>query len=124
MMNEQAQRIAIAEACGWKIDKRYPDTWTPPGEKPIIDTAYYTARPPNYLQDLNAMHEAEKVLIGQTKQFAYENALAVVLKDTDCWNFDLLHATASRRAEAFLRTLKLWVDDAISATPESPTSPK
>lgn len=64
------------------------------------------------LNDLNAMHEAEKVLsTEQVREYAaYLVDLCETLKparrpiQAQCtW-----HATASQRAEAFLRTLNLW----------------
>ena len=69
----------------------------------------YEKRIPNYPEDLNAMHEAEKVFTeGQMGAYAY-----VLLETTGfreksgVW---LFHATARQRAEAFLRTLNLWKD--------------
>jgi hypothetical protein len=57
---------------------------------------------PNYLNDLNVMHEAEKVLTDEQW-------------DTYCYRLDgvggmrhCTHATASQRAEAFLRTIGKW----------------
>ncbi len=53
-----------------------------------------------YFNDLNAMHEAEKVLIGE-QEAEYADSL--------CGNGSVF-ATAAQRAEAFLRTLNLWTD--------------
>jgi hypothetical protein len=55
------------------------------------------------LSDLNAMHEAEKVLVEHPGLywFALAKVVGGSLKDIAC-------ATASQRAEAFLRTLNLW----------------
>lgn len=67
---------------------------------------------PDYLNDLNAMHEAEKVLT-EVEKAIYEAMLYQVCRvdpmtifagDT----FKFLSATAPQRAEAFLRTLGLW----------------
>ncbi len=70
--------------------------------------------PPDYLNDLNAMHEAELTLT--VHQFdVYQHAL----NDT-CYGKngqqgwitrDLILATASQRAEAFLKTIGRWVDE-------------
>ena len=54
----------------------------------------------DYCSDLNAMHEAEKVL-SSTQQDEYWDRL------TD-EEVDHLFATARQRAEAFLRTLGKW----------------
>ena len=59
---------------------------------------------PDYLSDLNAMHEAEKLLTLAQKD-RYESALLHMVKDND-----ICYATSAQRAEAFLRTLGLWVD--------------
>lgn len=109
-MTPEQQRIAIAEACGWKI-------------LPEIDTstncACYAKDPsgdlrcgiPDYLNDLNAMHEAEKVL-NHEQVYEFDTRLKELLRplravpQVERWNF---HATAAQRAEAFLRTLNLYV---------------
>jgi hypothetical protein len=63
----------------------------------------------NYCNDLNAMHEAEKVLTSQQEEDYFANLRAI--------NGDLIwyrtvgktyRATARQRAEAFLRTLGKW----------------
>ncbi len=56
-----------------------------------------TAKLPDYLNDLNAMHEAEKVLQGEQLTEYVERWVE--------WN-----STAAQRAEAFLRTLGPWKD--------------
>jgi hypothetical protein len=62
---------------------------------------------PDYLNDLNAMHEAEKVLNGH-EQNDYCFTIMDIQKSGG--GFRRLHATAAQRAEAFLRTLNLWKD--------------
>lgn len=63
---------------------------------------------PNYCNDLNAMHEAEKVLKG------YEQIHTYVwhLSNRKDWETDFklmeVHISARDRAEAFLRTLGKW----------------
>ena len=85
-MTPEEQRVAIAEACGWKTGYRDPEAWHPL---------------PDYLNDLNAMHEAEKVLTtAQTTTMSqYLHRRLGML-----WGF----ATASQRAEAFLYTIGKW----------------
>jgi hypothetical protein len=108
-MNKEKQRIAIAEACGWKPGK------CPCGEDscnawktPAGDNWEYL---PDYLSDLNAMHEAEKVLtIDQLiDQAAWLGASSneMMIKS---WVI-LLRANAAQRAEAFLKTIDKWEDD-------------
>jgi len=96
-MTPEQQRIAIAEACGLKH---------PPAG---IQGACWVY--PDYLNDLNAMHEAEKVLKVE-QHFTFQVDLARVINTiTYPLNFALLHSTAAQRAEAFLRTLNLWTHD-------------
>jgi hypothetical protein len=98
-MTQEEQRIAIAEACGWKTGYRDPEAWHPL---------------PDYLNDLNAMHEAEKVL-GILERGTYQNILGSAcggIREDDGGHFvshrESIHATASQRAEAFLRTIGKW----------------
>jgi len=107
-MTPEAQRIAIAKVCGYTDEgPNCPPGkfrfWRPGGYK--TDSVY---RLPNYLNDLNAMHEAEKLLKSE-QHFTFQVELARVINTTTYpLNFALLHATAAQRAEAFLRTLNLW----------------
>jgi hypothetical protein len=57
---------------------------------------------PDYLNNLNAMHEAEKVLESNQEQSYFE-----LLHDI-AGNLTFYRATAAQRAEAFLITLNLW----------------
>lgn len=82
-MTPEAQRIAIAEACGW---------------------AHASVGPfahPDYLTDLNAMHEAEKVLTNAQRE-RYRTELVYKLAGGDVF------ATAAQKAEAFLWTIGKW----------------
>jgi hypothetical protein len=98
-MNKEQQRITIAEACGWtKISD-----WKAAGINGQHPTEPWTEVIPDYLNDLNAMHDAEKWLI-EDDQHAY-----------GCYCIDLqeeygntVHLTAAQRAEAFLRTIGKW----------------
>jgi hypothetical protein len=105
-MNPEKQRIAIAQACGWKRCIHVTDFRDGcNGENP---RGIFTVLP-DYLNDLNAMHEAEK-LLANDQCAAYLVILARSLPEAglDSWAF---HATASQRAEAFLKTLGLWTND-------------
>ena len=95
-MNPEHQLIAIAEACGWK-----PETyWAQPIEPGDIPV---TTSPPDYLNDLNAMHEVEKVLTNEQLE-VYCN----ILHKPNHGVYWAIHSTASQRAEAFLRTIGKW----------------
>lgn len=102
-MSPEAQRIAIAEACGWH--QVIGDEWkygmygwnNPEGFN--VPDSYL----PDYLNDLNAMHDVTRNLYGdQQKQF--RRALIDICQTPE----DAIDATAIQRAEAFLRTLSLW----------------
>jgi len=94
-MTKEQQRIAIAESCGWKTDKRGFGWLSPRG---------YYAPEPDYLNDLNAMHDAEKVLVS-LQWVSYLRRLQTLCDESVTWP---IHATASQRAEAFLRTIGKW----------------
>jgi hypothetical protein len=99
-MSEEQQRIAIAEACGWtKISD-----WKAAGINGQHPTEPWTEVIPDYLNDLNAMHEAEKALDGMD-QLTY---LAKLHEGNHYCSWAGTCATAAQRAEAFLKTLGLW----------------
>lgn len=101
MTDEQINKM-IAEACGWKEitnctcggQKR----GCPPG-------AHSWSHTPNYCTDLNAMHEAEKVLehLQPTSMRHWLEALCKKRKLGNFWQ-----APARERAEAFVRTMDKW----------------
>jgi len=106
-MDEQQQRIAIAEACGWVavFDEDYMGLT---GDDPRTGGRNCI---PNYTQDLNAMHEAEKVLTVDQRSDYDMVLMDVIIKQFQIhkgmW---IWHATAAQRAEAFLRTIGKWED--------------
>jgi hypothetical protein len=114
-MSPEAQRIAIAEACPGLtfgiITGNERDVWKWPNGKVTSDP----------LSDLNAMHEAEKVLSKEQYQ-EYLRQLIITggfaeqdeLSDEEITGYFWFAATApaAQRAEAFLRALNLWKDDA------------
>ena len=97
-MSPDKQNIAIAEACGWhgnvnELHMRPPNT-----------TSEY-CEIPDFLTDLNAMHEAEKVL-DYNQMNRYQNIeLSGFVRTGTTW---ICRATAAQRAEAFLRTTGKW----------------
>jgi hypothetical protein len=105
-MTPESQRIAIAEVCGYRKGESKPLWWARPSGQPFKACGIKDL--PDYLNDLNAMHEAEKVL-GEPLCYAYVDQLPRHYSGRT--NFALAHATAAQRAEAFLRTLNLWKDD-------------
>lgn len=125
-MTPEAQRSAIAEACGW-TELHYHDDpklvskslcGHPPGldGKPSPGTTRNDVYVPDYLNDLNAMHEAENALPDRLMNLTYVEELSAVcgIDEGGEWttteDWQLLHATARQRAEAFLRCLGKWQD--------------
>jgi hypothetical protein len=99
-MNKKQQRIAIAEACGWKYEKN--ETHAPDG-------SFWWSKEPefsNYCNDLNAMHEAEKILSDESHA-DYACELVKTIRRNGEW-FESVSATAAQRAEAFLKTIEKW----------------
>jgi hypothetical protein len=110
-LEQKEKGLKIAAACGWTclhVDRNIFATVT--GQAPEgysrTNTWVNTEAIPDYFNDLNAMHEAEKTICGENF-------------DTPLWinylcNLDRVvdkrraHATASQRAEAFGKTLNLW----------------
>lgn len=108
--------IAIAEACGWTIiiagKRERKDVTTPNGE--VYETyACIEDILPDYINDLNAMHDA-CISLPDFDWLKFWECLETITgartfdKDIhdDCKS--MLGATAAQRAEAFLRTLNLW----------------
>jgi len=129
-MTPKQQRIAIAEECGWKWIQtnsvafsgligtdsshsgniRYQGTNDPSNDH--LPT--YGKAIPDYLTDLNAMHEAEKVLT-EGQIYSYTGNLCKLMPHTKIfpsvhvsWT-ETVRATAAQRAEAFLRTIGKWI---------------
>jgi len=99
-MSEEEQRIAIAEACGWT------KTWAEKGTGQM-EFHSHPVPLPDYLNDLNAMHEAEKILNVSDEQIEHWEQMLTEICERD--NIILLMATAAQRAEAFLKTIGKWV---------------
>jgi hypothetical protein len=114
-MKPEAQRIAIAEACGWSAhDVRNNEKyWFVHASRPRTCIAKFEL--PDYLNDLNAMHEAEKALSDEQGSL-YRHILSLNSDGPRATYLTveraMCHATAQERAKAFLRTLNLWKDEA------------
>lgn len=121
-MNPERQRIKIAEAYGY-TDVRLEE-WENVDIK-SREIAYGTALRgtlnrkrtfvPDYLNDLNAMNEVEKIFNRKQKlEYAGELGYIVALTDNHDESpevFYCVYASAAQRAEAFLRTLGLWEEN-------------
>jgi len=112
-MTPRAQRIAIAKACGWTKADHYTEGF---GGGRCLETGrkdkqgMFFRKLPDYLNDLNAMYEAESTLT--TRQIpVFEDELFSVCELPHAGTLWIaIHATAAQRAEAFLRTLGLWIE--------------
>ena len=110
-MTPEAQRIAIAKACGYKIKHcKYHNTETWHMPEGVCLEGNTEVCLPDYLNDLNAMHEAEKTLTQEQLKQTAELSLGFLAKDW-CHRDYIYHTTARQRAEAFLKTLGLWEED-------------
>lgn len=115
-MKPEEQRIAIAKSVGWKEAPQggmlRPDgSWT-----------HCFSSLPDFINDLNAMHEAVHQLRVNGNQFQwldYTKNLFKVVWDreaagddyvTSGLSWDVIEATAAQRAEAYLRAKGLWKD--------------
>lgn len=106
-MNPEQQRIAIAKVCGFKRG---------PSPTDIVEVwlnkhGYEVVNLPLYLESLDAMHVAEKFLQQGDQMTEYIMTLFKVCRRNESKPSDCICATAAQRAEAFLRTLNLWVDN-------------
>ncbi len=134
-MNPKAQQAAIAKACGWTFIENAISRCSDPYEGTMSGPAWlkpgqdwnnwewwqqreigFQQEPPDYLNDLDAIHKAEKILDRDHTRRYIE-----ILDDIICGispysprtilaYFGLISATANQRAEALLRTLNLWTD--------------
>ncbi len=107
-MSAQEMRIAIAEKCGFELRK--------PGSDMNHEKHVTFERIPNYPEDLNAIHEAEKVFNGSPEKYsAYLGWLWKITNPTVDWTKDrtvhiqnyitwqFKRATAEQCCEAFCR---------------------
>ena len=102
-MSPENQRLEIAKECGYELlpipQNAAQKTWQKHGVTVLL---------PDYLNDLNAMHEAEKKL----QHFIYYVDVLADVMDLPRGSFCTVGATAAQRAEAFLRTIGKWEDSA------------
>jgi len=125
-MNLDAQRIAIAEACGWIREYAEEPMWNTSlnsyngGYEPVKTVLFgrfkkrvLASNLPDYINDLNTMHEAEKMMTED--QWLYYTVNVLLAAKDGSFVIDknmktMAHATAAQRAEAFLRTIGKWED--------------
>ncbi len=97
-MSLEEQRIKIAEYC----------------QRPELEAVLWDEKLAYW-----AMHEAEKVLTTDKQHETYWVLLVHICDPGDESDYNsrwiCAHATAAQRAEAFLKTLGLWVEEPVSA---------
>ena len=102
-MDKEKQRIKIAEALGYTHVRIAKAIEGPPDAA----IGHHPTEPhsvPDYLHDLNAMHEAQKILkLGMRNR--YDAELSLIAERDYCFIWE---TSAKQKAEAFLRTLDLW----------------
>jgi len=114
-MKPEEQRIAIAEACGWELKSNgLSPMWSWQNESLTHRIKWVAHKEmasqgvlPDYLNDLNAMHEAEKTL-NFFKKAEYARMLTSIAWQSEQPFFAPMTATAAQRADAFLRTIEKW----------------
>lgn len=116
IMTDEQMRIAIAEACGWsEIDSYIGQEKMPEGLLKGQNPKYKGGKKeelPDYLNDLNSMHEAEEYIKDWPKWVKMlAKVIAGVPNATRAGGTKvfvdrsiLARATARQRAEAFLKT--------------------
>jgi len=112
LMNKEAQRIAIAEARGY-INIRKSSTGGL-----VADTVqgWIYLKLPDFLHDLNAMHDVERGMDDALHK-KYRRELRFVTgcgasttTELELDNRKFFEATAAQRAEAYLKTIGKWVE--------------
>ncbi len=112
-MTREEKRIEIAQACGWKRRPDLRDSCVLGPAWQMPDGSETNMQPPDYFNCLNAMHEAELILIARTresggKDMVWAHYVKRLNKISDRWRGKSIHAEPQLRAEAFGLTLKLW----------------
>ena len=113
-LTDEEKRIKVAELCGWSTLKITLER----GRKMMHETTgqvgYAKDVLPDYINDLNAMREAELVMLAQRRVFkqgwlnseVYTNNLGRILDCSDKEDWILcVTATAAQRAKAFVLTM-------------------
>lgn len=147
-MTPEQQRIAVAEACGWAVVPRHSSSvlLTPSGnelwhydsggssygpcrswEDALRKGSHFARHIPDYLNNLNAVHEAVSRLshkdllvfgdvLNQVVNAFHDDYYCGMVPGGAATSFSeaftiLAQATAAQRVEALLRTLNKWEDD-------------
>lgn len=125
-MSDDEMRRAIAEACGWKFEPQHGPLdlpWRKPDLPAWDNTEGWIGRAadvPDYLNDFNAMNDAESLPILSRERERWSMNIREILSaekgvpepihyracgDEHDLVYDLLRMTARQRAEAFIATV-------------------
>ena len=113
-MTPEDQRIAIAEACGWTWEngfnprKQQNFLWSPDKTRRVLrwrDGSTGGNALPDYLSDLNAMHEAEKYLEREDNH-SYGCYCGELMEKYG----NAVSLTAPQRAEMLVQVIGKWVE--------------
>jgi hypothetical protein len=116
-MKPEHQIVAIAESRGWRLFSQFKNLWAPP--RSVVEYDCDAHPLPDYLNDLNAMSVALDTL-NNDQQWQFIQHLNNITRNTDHndpddwfvqstdWTWRMVNATATQRAEAFLRTIGKW----------------
>ncbi len=113
-MTDREIRIEIAETCGWRnVTAHERSLWTNGQGSPVNETDL-----PDYLNDLNAMNEAEKIIdqMPTDSQSLYLDYLALstgwsgdtMAKARFSAHYNAVRCPARQRVAAFLKTIGKW----------------
>ena len=100
-LSPEEKCMKVAELCGWHHSDGY--WWKHTSVKPQVDGVRGMEAVPNYLTDLNAMHEAEDTI--HNEDFSNPEWLKFLMNMGKVINQRRAHASAAQRAEAFVLTM-------------------
>jgi hypothetical protein len=119
-MTDEEINIKIAEACGWEdrgsFDHMFPENHL--YRRQLNDGSggyeYSSQKKFNYCGDLNAMHDAENwIIANKSSLWLFQDYAQNLRKNFQTLGLDgYIHSTARQRAEAFLRTIGKWKEEA------------
>lgn len=105
-MTPEQINVAIAEKCGWSRCKSCAENDYESWRRPSNDGC--EPELPDYLNDLNAMHDAEAFLVGDE----VDSYVGFLLEELE-FQWRLVRATATQKSKAFLRAIGKWNEKAI-----------
>lgn len=131
MMTQEQQRIEVAESLGWKwyrskttgdittgivtFNTNLLGDWEEiPRPENYLNEAVAFVNCPDYPNDLDAMHEAEKRLkphrMSGSESTPWSDYFMTLLRICEREKVSSGHASAALRCEAYLRTIHRWKD--------------